>query len=138
MKSTIAPSVSDLIRNHISDVYLKTAIRRGERTFTVNVGEVHKALKLANRVPQVCSALESKKLLHENHLRIVSKTGPPSGQSTTVSFTYEILASNTESSSALKPLMELRGVARELFQNLGGGEAFIQSEREKFAREHET
>lgn len=137
MKSALVQSVSDLIRDHVCEVYLRTAIRRGESTFTVNVGAVHKALKLANRVPQVCSALESKKLLDENQLRIVSKTGPPSGQSTTVTFTYEILASKTRPSSSVNPLIGLRGVAKELFRKLGGGESFIQSEREKFAREHE-
>ncbi|HEX7286338.1 MAG TPA: hypothetical protein VF532_09155 [Candidatus Angelobacter sp.] len=136
MKATLAPSVSDLIRNHVCDVYLKNAISRGDSTFAVNVGAVHKALKLANRVPQVCSALESKKLLDENQLRIVSKTGPPSGQSTTVTFTYEILASKTRPSS-FNSLIGLRGVAKDVFKKLGGGENFIQSEREKFANSQE-
>lgn len=135
MNSTIVQSVSDLIREYVSDVYLKPAILRGESTFTVNVGAVHKALKLTNRVPQVCSALESRKLLEENQLRIVSKTGPPSGQSTTVTLTYEILASRGKQPSSVNPLMGLRGVAKELFRKLGGGESFIQGERESFARE---
>lgn len=133
MKSALKQSVSELIREHVCEVYLKTAIRRGESTFTVNVGAVHKALNLANRVPQVCSALESKKLLAENQLRIVSKTGPPSGQSTTVTFTYEILSSGTRAAAATNPLMMLRGAAKDLFKELGGGEAFIRSERSMFA-----
>jgi len=137
MKSATAQSVSDMIRDHVGEVYLKAAARRGESTFTVNVGAVHKALKLTNRVPQVCSALESKKLLDENQLRIVSKTGPPSGQSTTVTFTYEILASKGKPPSSVHPFMGLRGVAKELFRKLGGGESFIQSERTKFAGKQE-
>ena len=132
MNSALAPSTSDLIRDHVREVYVKTAVRRGESTFTVNVGAVHKALKLANRVPQVCSALESKKLLAENQLRIVSKTGPPSGQSTTVTVTYEILSSGTKSPAAANSLAMLRGVAKDVFRQLGGGEAFIRSERSKF------
>ncbi len=136
MKSAIAQSVSDLIRRHVCEAYLQAAIRRGENTFTVNVGEVHKALKLANRVPQVCSALESKKLLDENQLRVVSKTGPPSGQSTTVTFTYEILRSKPRPSS-FNALIGLRGIAKDVFRNLGGGEAFVRSEREKFFSNHE-
>lgn len=135
MKSGIAQSVSDSIRDHLCNVYLATAIRRGESTFTVNVGAVHKALGLTNRVPQVCSALESKKLLGEKHLRIVSKTGPPSGLSTTVTFTYEILDSNRKSSSSASPLTGLRGIAKDLFRKLGGGEAFIRSERNSFTNE---
>jgi len=132
MKSALTQSVSDLIRDHVCETYLKTAIREGKRTFTVSVGAVHKALGLANRVPQVCSALESNKLLEENQLRIVSKTGPPSGQSTTVTFTYEILSRAARPATSANPLVMLRGLAKDLFRQLGGGEAFIRKERSSF------
>jgi hypothetical protein len=132
MKSAPTQSVSDLIRNHVCETYLKTALREGTRTFSVSVGAVHKALGLANRVPQVCAALESKKLLEEKQLRIVSKTGPPSGQSTTVTFTYEILSPAAQPATPENPLVTLRGVAKDLFRQLGGGEAFIRHERSSF------
>lgn len=135
MRTTLTQSVSDLIRNHVCDSYLKTAIQKGEAKFTVNAGAVHKALSLVNRVPQVCSALESKKLLDANQLRIVSRTGPPSGRSTTVTFTYEILASDRKSSSSTNPLTGIRGIAKDLFRRLGGGEAFIRRERRNFTNE---
>jgi hypothetical protein len=131
MRSAIAQSVSDQIRSHVVENYLKPAIRKGEGSFAVNVGEVHKAVKLSNRVPQVCSALESKKLLEENKLRIVSKTGPQSGQSTTVIFTYEILLRES-TDSLTNPLILVRGLAKDVFKKLGGGEAFIRSERKAF------
>jgi len=134
MKSAV-PSVSDSIRDHVREAYIKVALRRGESNFVVNVGSVHKALGLTNRVPQVCSALESKKLLEENHLRIVSKTGPPSGQSTTVTFTYEILSQDKKSPT--NPLIGLRGLAREVFAKLGGGEHFIRSERSGFTEKRD-
>lgn len=132
MKSALKHSVSDLIRDHVSETYLKAAKREGKRTFTVSVGAVHKALRLANRVPQVCAALESRKLLEENQLRIMSKTGPPSGQSTTVTFTYEILSRDAKTETPANPLAALRGVAKDLFRQLGGGETFIQQERSSF------
>jgi len=132
MKSALTQSVSDLIRDHLSETYLKAAKREGKRTFTVSVGAVHKALRLANRVPQVCAALESRKLLEENQLRIVSKTGPPSGQSTTVTFTYEILSHAAKPVTPENPLVALRGVAKDLFRQLGGGETFIRQERSSF------
>src|SRR5580658_5189710 len=84
-------SGSDLVRKHAFDVYLAPARRSGSKTFSINVGAVHRALGLNNRVPLVCAALASKKFLAENHLRLTSKTGPPSGQSTTVTFTYQIV-----------------------------------------------
>jgi hypothetical protein len=133
MKAAVLNSVSDSIRNHVTEVYLKPAKRKGERTFTVNVGAVHKALGLTNRVPQVCSALESKKLLEENHLRVISKNGPPSGQSTTVTFTYEILPQERGVATVANPLADLRGLAKDIFQKLGGGEAFIRNERSSFS-----
>lgn len=135
MKLAAEQSISDLIREHVCEIYLKNALRNEERTFAVNVGAVHKALGLNNRVPQVCSALESRKLLQENGLRIVSKTGPPSGQSTTVTFTYEIVTSKAKPPSSVHLLIGLRGVAKDVFQKLGGGEKFIRDERTRFARE---
>lgn len=134
MKSAVQ-SVSDSIREYVCAKYLKAAIRRGDSTFTVNVGAIHKELGLMNRVPQVCSALESKKLLENNHLQIVSRTGPPSGRSTTVTFTYEILANSSKTEAPktlLATLGRFRGIAKEVFEQLGGGEAFIKNERRSF------
>ena len=99
---------------------------------SVNVGAVHKALGFTNRVPLVCAALKSKRFLEENGLRIVSQTGPPSGQSTTVTFTYEVSADGTKRSSPSSAFPSLRGIARDLFKKLGGGEAFIRNERNNF------
>lgn len=135
MKSSLTQSVSDLIREHVCGVYLRTAVQRRQGTFAVNVGEVHKALGLSNRVPQVCAALASKKFLAENHLRILSKNGPASGQSTTVTFTYEILSSGNQLASVANSLAALRGAAKDVFSKLGGGDAFIRSERTAFTDE---
>jgi hypothetical protein len=93
---------------------------------------VHKALSLTNRVPLVCAALTSKKFLVENNLRLISKTGPPSGQSTTVTLTYEILG--TSQAVPADPFLGLRGIAKDVFKALGGGEAFIRKEREEFSK----
>jgi hypothetical protein len=51
MDNAVSSSVSDLVRQHVRDVYLRPARRRGERTFAINVGTVHKSLALSNRVP---------------------------------------------------------------------------------------
>jgi len=133
MNNTSQHSVSDLVRQHARDAYLRPARRRGEKTFSVNVGTVHKVLALSNRVPLVCAALKSKKFLEENALKLTSRTGPPSGQSTTVTFTYEIMGRNGTESSAAESLSGLRGIAKDLFRALGGGEAFINEERKSFS-----
>ena len=126
-------SVSDLVRQYARDSYLRPARRRGEKRFAVHVGTVHRALALNNRVPLVCLALKSKKFLEENALKLVAKTGPPSGQSTTVVFTYEILNDNEKDAVPTEPFLELRGIAKDLFGALGGGEAFIREERKNFS-----
>lgn len=131
MHSTTSISDSDLVRQHAAEVYISAARRRGERTLTINVGTVHKALAFSNRVPLVCAALGSKKFLTENHLRLVSKTGPPSGQSTTVTFTYEFLEAQP-SSVDQDAWTKLRGALKDVFAELGGGEAYLRAERSAF------
>ena len=91
----------------------------------------------SNRVPLVCLALKSKKFLNENALRLISKTGPPSGPSTTVTLTYEILNSDGKDSASTKPLLERRGIAKDVFRVLGGGEGFIREERKSFSNPSE-
>jgi hypothetical protein len=46
---------------------------------------------LNGRAPAICSALKTREFLDENGLRLVSKTGPPSGQDPTVTYTYEFV-----------------------------------------------
>ena|ERR1700677_1482574 len=133
MENAVLNSVSNLVRQHAREAYLRPALRRGEQTFSVNVGTVHKALALNNRVPLVCLALRSRKFLTENSLHLISKTGPPSGQSTTVTFTYKILDRDEKDSTATDTLLALHGIAKDLFASLGGGEAFVREERRKFS-----
>jgi hypothetical protein len=97
----------------------------------VVVGDVHRALGFRNRVPLVCMALKAQKFLNENQLILKNVEGPPSGLSTTLRLTYEIVES-AAASKPENPLWNLRGAAREIFRSLGGGEAFIRKERESF------
>ena len=131
MAKSAANSVSDSVRHHATDVYVRPAQRRGGRTVTINVGEVHRAVALRNRVPLVCQALESNKFLQANDLRLLSKTGPPSGQSTTVTYTYEFISKKPPSPKE-DPWPRLRGALKDAFTELGGGEQYLKAEREKF------
>jgi len=130
---TVASSLSgsDLVRRHAVEVYLRATRRRGDRTFSVNVGAVHRALGLSNRVPLVCAALTSKKFLTQNGLKLISKTGPPSGQSTTVTYTYELVGAQP-SVGGLDAWDRLRGALKDVYAELGGGEAYLRAERDSF------
>ena len=137
MRRNTAPEAntgSDAVRRHAYEKYIASARRRREKTVAINVGEVHRTLALNNRVPLVCAALGSKKFLTEHGLRILSKTGPPSGQSTTVTFTYEIVRDNERPAEGINAFLALRGIGKEIFASLGGGEAFLRRERAEFSR----
>jgi len=129
---SLAPADSDVIRRYAYEKYISPARRRKEKTLSINAGEVHRALELNNRVPLVCAALGSKKFLTEHGLRILSKTGPPSGQSTTVTFTYEIVRTESAKMTPDEAWQSLRGIAKDIFASLGGGEAYLRQERANF------
>src|SRR5580658_4368115 len=134
MHTTTPISDSDLVRRYASDEYIAAARRRGDKTISIHVGTVHRALALNNRVPLVCAALGSKKFLTEHGLRIVSKTGPPSGQSTTVTFTYEFVGKQQVDVrlSRQEAWNRLRGSMKDVFAEYGGGEAYLRAERASF------
>jgi 5-methylcytosine-specific restriction enzyme B len=123
---------TDRVREYAQREYIEPARRHGDVTVRIVAGEVHKALGLHNRVPQVCDALSSRKFLEENHLVLVKPEGPPSGMSTTMTFTYRLLESDETQSQKADPLARFWGIGKEVFAALGGGEAFIRSERENF------
>src|SRR6266851_3318586 len=110
------------IRAFVRDRYVEPARRRGESRVRVTAGDVHRDLRLSNRVPAVCSALKSNKFLKENRLEIEAVEGPPSGQGTTVAMTYRLTGSDNRTSEAMARFLKLRGIAKASFGALGGGE----------------
>jgi len=131
MAKAASKSASDAVRQYATDRYVRPMQRRGGQTLSINVGEVHRAVALRNRIPLVCQALESKKVLQANELKLISKTRPPSGQSTTVTYTYEFV--NTMGSSPKNDSWErLRGARKDVLAEFGGGEQYLQAERENF------
>jgi hypothetical protein len=122
---------ADVIRSHGREKYVLPARARREKRFSIRAGDVIKDLKLIDRVPAVCSALQTRKFLRENNLRIVEKTGPPSGKSTTVTYTYEFL-DGQPSPAGPDAWERLRGALKDVFAELGGGEAYLRAERASF------
>ena len=124
---------ADRIREHLRVTYIKPARSRHDATIRIVAGEVHKALHLRNRVPAVCQVLSGKKFLAENNLVLEKQEGPRSGQSTTATFIYrlsgEVRSSGDEAEARWQ---SLRGIGKDVFASLGGGEAFLKNERENF------
>jgi len=132
-------SHADRVRDYTRLHYIEPARARRQTTVKVVAGEVQKAVGLSNRVALVCQALKSDKFLAENHVALEKWEGPPSGMSTTVTFTYRVMESDRDASHTDEwPLLKLRGVAKEVFRSLGGGEEFLRKEREQFRGPGET
>lgn len=139
-----AGSTSDHVREQASRNYVEAARRQGIDRFSINVGEVQKDSKLRNRVSLVCSALKSRKFLQANGLRLLSESGPPSGMSTTVTYTYEFVddensvgpkapgGSGGTPQSRQAAWEKLRGALKDVFAEYGGGEAYLRAERASF------
>jgi hypothetical protein len=125
---------ADQVRAHARHEYIEPARRRGDSAVRIVAGDVQKAVRLVNRTALVCQALKSHKFLEENHLALEKWDGPPSGMSTTVTFTYRLAGQKPAAAQipGESPLLQLWGIGKEVFQSLGGGEAFIRSEREQW------
>jgi hypothetical protein len=126
---------ADQIRSYARKTYVVPARRQPGKNFSIRMGDVVRGMKLvAGRTPAVCSALKTKEFLQENVLRLVGRTGPESGQSTTVVYTYEFV-DDEKSSRALNRQDAwnlLRGALKDVFAELGGGENYLRNERTHF------
>jgi len=97
---------------------------------------------MSNRIAHVCTALKSSKFLEPNGLRLAETSGPPSGTSTTVVYTYEFQdsAANTVTSktpgaaSIYAKLRQMEGILRDVYKELGGAERAIREERQGYSR----
>jgi hypothetical protein len=125
-------SNADKIRIHAKEKYLLPARDRGARRFSIRAGDVVRELGMTGRTPAVCSALKSRRFWQHNNLRLVETSGPKSGQSTTVIYTYEFVDTKAPTSQREDPWIRLRGALKDVFAELGGGEAYLRDERSKF------
>jgi len=123
---------ADMIRRHARERYVLSARNRGDVRFSIRVGDVVTALELIGRVPAVCSALKTRDFLKDNNLQLIETIGPKSGQSTTVVYTYEFVDTKSSPAKEGDAWARLRGALKDVFTELGGGEAYLRSERSNF------
>jgi hypothetical protein len=128
----IAMKLSDSIRAHSREKYVLPAREKKVSRFSIRAGDVVNELGIGGgRAPAVCSALKTHQFLRDNELRLVEATGPKSGQSTTVIYTYEF-ANSAASAKSEDAWLKLRGALKDVFSELGGGEAYLRAERSNF------
>jgi hypothetical protein len=125
--------LADRIRLHGVKRYVIPAKRKGLVRFSIRTGEVVRELGVGtSRAPAVCSALKTNQFLRDNNLRLVDAQGPKSGQSTRVIYTYQFIDSCKPESKKSDIWEQLRGAYKDIFDELGGGEAYLRSERSNF------
>ena len=123
---------ADDIREYSAKAFVVPARQRGQERFSIRVGDVVRELRLYRSIPAVCSALKTKEFRRANGLRLVDETGPKSGLSTTTVYTYEFVDPERPADPNVDAWSRLRGALKEVFAELGGGEAYLQAERSKF------
>ena len=123
--------LADAIRNHTREKYVLPARAKRVSRFTIRSGDVVRELGIGgHRAPAVCSALKTHRFLKDNHLRLIEATRPKSGQSGTVTYTYEFVGdAGPKQEDAWS---SLRGALKDIFQAMVGGEAYLHSERSHF------
>src|SRR5277367_3084986 len=114
-KEIAMAKTADNIRAYGRERYVAPARKQQLEKFSIRAGDVVRELKLLGRVPAVCSALKSRAFLEQNSLRIVERTGPRSGQSTTVTYTYEFVEALDSSQATSDPWAALRGALKNVF-----------------------
>jgi hypothetical protein len=125
--------LADRIRVYGRKQYVLPARKQGLDRFSIRMGEVVRELGVGgSRAPAVCSALKTNQFLKDNNLKLVEATGPKSGQSTTVTYTYEFIGESEPTSAKGDAWTKLRGAFKDIFKELGGGEAYLHTERSHF------
>jgi len=127
-------------KRHVISKYVKPARSKGDRTIQIRVGNVQKELGWTNRTPSVFSTLSSKEFQQEAGVELIEKKGGPAsgGPSTTWQFIYRVLGEDETTAPRAKAvqsgagLMAMYGIAADIYREVGGGEAFIRSQREDF------
>jgi hypothetical protein len=138
----MASHKSDQIREHVRLRYVEPARRSRQVRFSVRCGTVEKELGMSNRIAHVCTALKTSKFLEPNGLRLVETSGPPSGTSTTVVYTYEFVDTAISSAapaasvslSVFEKLLQMEGILKDVYKEIGGAERAIREEREGYTR----
>jgi hypothetical protein len=123
---------ADEIREYSTKTFVLPARQRGQKRFSIKVGDIVRELGIYRSIPAVCSALKTEEFKKSNHLKLVDATGPKSGLSTTVVFTYEFTDQDVTPSPVSDAWLRLRGAMKDIFAEFGGGEEYLRAERSNF------
>jgi hypothetical protein len=78
---SIRTGLADEIRAYVYEQIILPAKKNGIGTIRIKAGEIHKSMRLTDRMPNICSALDSEKFSKFAHVTLISRLGPPMGSS---------------------------------------------------------
>jgi len=78
--------LAEQIRQFVHQTYIQSARERGDCVVKVRAGDVHREMKLNNRMPAVCGALETNLFNNSFGVELVSREGPRRGASVLYEF----------------------------------------------------
>jgi len=81
-------ATAEEIRQFVDITYFKPARRAAKRRVTVVALNVHNDMRLDNRMPAVCSALDAKIVEAKYGVSLIKRSGPR--QSSTATWVFEI------------------------------------------------
>lgn len=131
----MAQGLSSMVRDIAGREVVEVERKKGVKRFTIAVSGLKDRLVERgfppNNTPQICNALRSHKFLDQYRLELEKTVGPPSLTSTTVVFHYKFKAVSPAQDSQLTPatasdgFFQLKGLLKDVFRDLGGGEKFL-------------
>jgi len=80
---------ADQIRAYANKAFVEPARRQGLTNVSIVAGHVHADLKLENRMPAVCSAIDARKFQEQYRVVLSSRSGPKQSSSVTWRFSIQ-------------------------------------------------
>ena len=78
--------LADRIREFTLRTFIRPALKSGKSEVTIRAGDIHATMPLRDRMPAVCSALESKKFQEMCGLELTQRRGPHRGANVYLTF----------------------------------------------------
>ena len=79
-------ATANQIREYVNKALIEPARRSGGMHAVVVAGEVHRSMKLDNRMPAVCSALDAQRFQRDYRVQLSKRSGPRQGSTATWRF----------------------------------------------------
>lgn len=79
----MAESLAEEVRHHVNVALVEPARKAGRTQVSVVAGDVHKDLRLKNRMPAVCAAIDTSIFQQQYRVIVGKRIGPRQGSTAT-------------------------------------------------------